>query len=159
MSVTDLDSWRKVSKMYVCMRLCNVLFMNWVYYVLGPIIMGMGSGIVLLLYVSARPSGLPLFIYYWIPVFAFGTLFILSWLWYDVVTMKREGDEVLENLQNRSHAFLRELESNQRKFVHRKGQALRSPYVTIGQFSDMTLEGLVGVWDEILNQFLLLLSL
>ena len=159
MSFTDLDGWRKVEKMYTCMRLCNVLFMNWVYYVLGPIIMGIGSGIVLLFYISVRPSGLPPFIYYWIPFIAFGTFLVLSWLWYDVVTMKREGEDMVEILQSRSHRFLRELEPHQRQFVYRKGRALRPPYLTIGQFSDMTLEGLVGVWDEILNQFLFLLSL
>ena len=157
--MTDLDNWRKVAKMYVCMRLCNMLFMNWLYYVLGPIITGMSAGIVVLLYTTVRPSGLPSFIYYGVPFLCVGTLFILSWLWYDVVTMKREGDEVVETLQMRSHSFLRELEPTQRKYLSRKARALRPPYLTIGQFADMTLEGLVGVWDEILNQFLFLLSL
>ena len=158
-SLTDLDRWRKVEEMYRCMRLYNVLFMNWLYYVLGPVIMCICSVIVLLFYISARPSSLPPFIYYWIPFIAFGTFLVISWLWYDVVTMKREGEDMLEILQSRSHRFLWELEPHQRQFVYRKGRALRPPYLTVGQFSDMTFEGLVGVWDEILNQFLFLLSL
>ena len=155
----DFDGWRKVEKMHVRLRLHNVLFMNWLYYALGPVILGIGSGIVILLYVSVRPSGLPPFIHYWVHFIAFGVFLILRWLWYDVVTMKREGEEIVENLQSRSHGFLRDLEPNQKKYVRRKARALRAPYLTIGQLSDITLEGLVGAWDEILNQFLFLLSL
>ena len=159
MSIRDLDRWSKVQKMYVCMRLCNVLFMNWLYYVRAPVLLGVGSGIVVMLYLSVRPSGLPPFIHYWIPFIAVVVLVVISWYWYDMVSMKREGQEVLEHLQSRSHKFLRQLPPRQQKYVCRKARGLRPPYVTIGQFSDVTLEGLVGVWDEILHQFLFLLSL
>ena len=145
--------------MYACMRLYNVVYMNWLNHLLGPIILGVGSGIVLLFYLAVRPSGLPRFITYWVPFLAFGTILLLSWLWYDVVLMKREGEEVRENLQSKMHGFLRELEVHQRRYLFRKAASLRPVYFTIGKFSDMTLEGLIGVLDEILNQFLFLLSL
>ena len=64
-----------------------------------------------------------------------------------------------ESLQARTHKFVEDLEPPQREYLTRKARALRPFYFTIGQFSDMTFEGLVGVWDEILNQFLFLLSL
>ena len=158
-TIRDLDSWRKVEKVYVGLRLFNVLYVNFMWYIMGPGILGIGAGNVILLYLAVRPSGLPPLIHYWVPLFAFGGVIILSWLWYDVVTLKREADEVKENLQARTHEFLRDLGPSQRKYLARRARALRPFYFTIGQFSDMTLEGLVGVWDEILNQLLFLLSL
>ena len=145
--------------MYTCQRLCNLLFMNWLYYVLGPGITGIGSGIVLLLYLSAKPEGIPPFIHYFVPLIAFATILILSWLWYDVVMLKRESEETMEKLQSKMHKFLWHLKPAERKYLFRSARALRPASVTIGQFSDMTYEGLVGVWEEILNQFLFLLSL
>ena len=145
--------------MFIGMRLLNILYMNFLWYLLGPVILGIGAGIVITLYLTVRPSGLPPFIHFWVPFIAFGVFVILSWLWYDVVTLKREADEVKDNLQARTHEFLRDLEPNQREYLARRAHALRSFYLAIGQFSDMTFEGLVGVWDEILNQFVFLLSL
>ena len=145
--------------MFIGMRLLNILYMNFLWYLLGPVILGIGAGIVITLYLTVRPSGLPPFIHFWVPFIAFGVFVILSWLWYDVVTLKREADEVKDNLQARTHEFLRDLEPNQREYLARRARALRSFYLAIGQFSDMTFEGLVGVWDEILNQFVFLLSL
>ena len=145
--------------MYNCQRLWNILFMKWLYHVLGPVILGIGSGIVLLLYLSANPEGIPSFIHYWVPVIAFGALLIMSWLWYDVVMMGRESEEAMENLKLKTHPFFHHLEPAERKYLFCSARALRPVGVTIGQFSDMTFEGLVGVWEEILNQFLFLLSL
>ena len=155
----DFESWKKVEKIYVSMRLYNIMFMNWLHYVLGPVILSIGLGIVMMLYISVTPSGMPPLIHYWIPVIAFGAIMILSWLWYDVVAMKREGDEVMEGLRARTHKFLWDLKLAERKRLLLKARALKPAYFTIGQFTDMTLEGLVAVWDEILNQFLFLLSL
>ena len=133
--------------------------MNWLYYVLPPVILGVGSGIVLLLYLSANPKGIPPFLHYGVPLIAFGTLLTMSWLWYDIVFIQRESDEAMENLRTKTHKFLWDLEPCQRKYLFRSGRALRPVGITIGQFADMTFEGLVGVWEEILNQFLFLLSL
>ena len=145
--------------MYVSMRLCNVLFMNWLYYFLGPIIAGICSGVVLLLYICVRQSGLPPALHYCMPFLAVGTIMALSWLWYDGVTMKREADEVKASLQSRSHNFLWKLEPGERQHLFHKARALKPLYLTIGQFSNITLEGLVGVWDEVVNQLMFLLSL
>ena len=90
---------------------------------------------------------------------AVGTIVALSWIWYDGVTMKREGNEVKENLQSRTHKFLWDLEPSKRKYLFCKARALRPMHLNIGQFSHITLEGLVGIWDEVLNQLMFLLSL
>ena len=157
--IRDLDSWKKVERMCDSMRLFNILVMNWLYYFLGPIILGVCSGIVLMLYISVRQSGLPPMLHYCMLPLAFGTIMAVSWLWYDVVTMNREADVVIESLQSRSHRFLRDLEPSGRAHLFRKARALRSVHLTIGQFSDITLEGLVGIWDEVVNQLMFLLSL
>ena len=79
----------------------------------------------IILYITFRPSGLPPFIHYWVPFLGLGTLTVLSWLWYDMVTLKREADEVEESLQGRTHKFLRDLEPGQREYLNRKARALR----------------------------------
>ena len=157
--IRSLSSWRKVDKMYSCMRLYNIVYMKWLNYLLGPLILSIGSGIVFMFYVSIRPSCIPMFLHFGVPFLAFGSILILSWLWYDVILMKRVGEEVREKLHSKTHKFLWELEPAERMYVFRKSASLRPAAFTIGQFSDMTLEGLVGVWDEILNQLLFLLSL
>ena len=121
--------------------------MNFLWYILGPVILSIAAAIVILLYLTVRPSGLPPFIHYWLPFLAFGAIVVLSWLWYDVVTLKREAGDVKENLQARTHKFLRDLEPHQWQYLSRRARALSSIRITIGQFSDITCEGLAGVWD------------
>ena len=101
--------------MYRNMRVYNILFMNWLRVLLGPFLFTASSALVCILYVSVRPSGLPLLIHIWVPCVAAMTAFMISWLWYDIVLIKRLGDEVLESLQSNAHKFLWSVEPPQRK--------------------------------------------
>ena len=98
MTIDDLESWTKVEKVYRNMRVYNIIYMNWLRVLLGPILFTACSGLLWMLYVTVRPSGLPMWIYVWIPILAVMTAFITAWLWYDGVLIKRLGDEVLESL-------------------------------------------------------------
>ena len=82
-AISDLGSWMKAEQIYIHMGLFDTVFMNFLWYILGPLILSIGASIVVLLYLTVRPSGLPPFVYYWVPFIAFGALAVLSWLWYD----------------------------------------------------------------------------
>lgn len=159
MSITDMEGWTKVEKIYRSMRIYNVLFMNCMQMVIGPFICTASAALLLMLYVCVRPSGLPLLIHASIPFLTFVSLVTFSWLWYDVVLVKRSGQEILDSLQSKSHRFLWSLGPTERVYVFQRARALRPVSLTIGQFSDATLRGLVGLLDEIVNQLLFCLSL
>ena len=64
MSIRDEKSRMRVEKMYRCLKLYNVIFMNLFGFVVVPIIYSASAGIIAALYVTCRPSGLPLLTVY-----------------------------------------------------------------------------------------------
>ena len=93
------------------------------------------------------------------PVVGILDLGILSWLWYDVVILKRIAEDVLGNLQNRDRRYYHRMDMEEKKMFVRRGRSHRVVSMTIGEFAEFTVEGLMGVWEEVFNQLLFLLTL
>ena len=100
--MADLKSWTKVVHQYKCMAVYNVMFTNWHRLFVAPILFSLGSAVTLALYVTFRPSGLPMIVYCWFPLVAVGLIIVVTWLMYDVVSAKRLADQVLANIQSRT---------------------------------------------------------
>ena len=145
--------------MYLSMQVYNIVFMNWSRLVLPPLLFTCCSSIVLMLYISVRPSGLPLLFHIWFPFVAAVTMSLLCWLWYDFLLIKRLADGVLESLQFKGHKFLLNLGPTERRWGLQRARALRQAPLKVGHFAEVTFEGLIDILDEIINQFLFFLSL
>ena len=157
--LTDLDGWNRVEQLYNCMRLYNIMYFNWMRYLLAPVLFLWGAAVTMVLYVTFRPSGLPLFVYCWFPLVAAGSVVIITWLFYDGVLSKRAADEVLANLQSRTAGYYARLGPAEKMELLRRSRALQPVYLGIGQFTEISLEVAMNVWDEVINQLLFLLSL
>ena len=159
MKLTDLETWLQAEHAYRSMRLYNIVYMNWVGTMVVPTLFAACSGITILLYITFRPSGLPILVYCWFPIVAVVAMFSIAWLCYDAVIIKRKADEALGHLQSRSAGFLRWCQRSDKKELLSRGRALQPAYLALGEFTEFTLEVPMNVWDEVLNQLLFLLSL
>ena len=157
--VSDLGKWEDVEFLYRSMKLYNGVLMIWLEQIITPLLFSVCAGITILLYVTFRPSGLPFFVYLWFPLVAFVGMGVISWLMYDTVMVKRAAEQVAGTLQSRSAPFHRRLSLFQRKELIRRARALRPVHLSLGNFSEVSLEVLANMWDEVLNQLLFLLSL
>ena len=148
-------------RLYTCMRLHSLIFLDWLRYVLAPALFLVASAITALLFITFRPSGLPFLVYCWFPLVAAVAMFIITWQFYDAVVVKRTTDEVLANLQSRTSGYYRMLldqKAGKVQFV-RSCRALQPIRLTIGDLSEFTLEVVMNIWEEVFNQLLFLLSL
>ena len=157
--ITDAGKWEDVEFLYRCMKLYNGVCMSWAEQILPLVLFSVCSAITVLLYVTVRPSGLPLIIYIWFPFVAFAGMFVVSWLVYDAVMVRRASEEVLGKLQSQTEYYYRRLSLFYRKELIPRARALRPVHLSFANFSDISLEVLTNVWDEVLNQLLFLLSL
>ena len=133
--------------------------MSWAEKILSPVLLVACSGIILALYITVRPLGFPWFVYMWCPLVAIVGIFIISWIFYDIVMIKRAAEEVVGRLQSRSEWMCRSLALDQRKELRRRAGTLRPIHLSLWNFADASFEVLANVWDEVLNQLLFLLSL
>ena len=132
--------------------------MAWLEQILAPIYFSTCSGVTITLYITVRPSGLPFYVYVWVPLVGIIAFGLISWFVYDVVMVKRAAEHVLGTLQSRSAPFYGRLSADQRRELRQRTRALRPVHLSFGNFSDMSLEVLANIWDEMLNQLLFLLS-
>ena len=149
----------KVEMLYRCLKLYNVIFMNWLKYWIAQTIFTLCVCIVVVLYVTCRPSGLPFLIYCVFPVAGALAWLTLFWICYDAVIAKRTCDEALGSLQSRTGTFFGTLGATEKREMMRRASALQPVYIGLGQFAEMTLEVFLSMSDEILSQLLFLLSL
>ena len=159
MPTTNMVSWNKVYDLYRGMQVYNGIVMKWLKIMDVPALFGSCCGVTLLLYVTIRPSGLAALIYIWFPVVAVLLMVVVTWLCYDCVIIKRMAEEIAANLQM---ATKRRFLSNDKliqKHCIRRVKSLRPVYLVVGDFSEMTLEFPMNMWDEVFNQLVFLLSL
>ena len=130
-------------------------------YVVAPTLFLVALAVTALLFITFRPSDLPFLVYCWFPLVAVVAMFLLTWQFYDAVVVKRTTDEVMANLQSRTSGYYRTLRGNpagKAEFM-RRCRALQPIRLTIGDFTEFTLEVVMNIWEEVFNQLLFLLSL
>ena len=158
--LTDLESWLEAEKHYERLRLYNVIYMNWIKFMVVPSIFSWCVGIPFLLYVTCRSTGLPFLVYGWFPEVAGVSMTVITWLCYDVVVAKRGVDEVKEKLQSRTAPYFQRLTLLEIVLVMRRVGALQPVYLAMGEFAEVYLDVPVNIRDEVINhQLLFLLSL
>ena len=159
MNITDLESWMEAERHYRRMRLYNTIFMNWIKFMVVPALFAWCVGILFVLYVTCRPSGLPLLVYGSFPLIAGVSMIVITWLCYDAVLAKRGADEAKEKLQSRTAPYFQRLTQADKVLAMRRARAFQPVCVAFGEFAEVTLDVPVSIWDEVINQLLFLLSL
>ena len=157
--IQDKEGWMEVERLYRCMKIYNIIYMNWLKFLIAPAMFSACVTIVVTLYITCRPTAMPLIIYVAFPLSALTVLLVVFRICYDAVVAKRAGDGVLGNLQSRTAGYFSRLEQAEKREMTRRVRALQPVYIGIGQFSEITLEVSMSIWDEILNQLLFLLTL
>ena len=98
-------------------------------------------------------------VHYGFPAVALGSIYIITWLFYDAVTAKRTTDEALANLRSRSSGCYATLTIDGKIEFRRRVRAIQPVRLTVGAFTVMTLGVAYSMIEEIFNQLLFLLSL
>ena len=156
----NIEGWKRVYGLYRVTQVYNAILMDWLKYVISVLLFSLSCGIIILLYVTVRPSDLHFLIYIWYPIAAILLQVIVAWVVYDGFITKRSVTEVVGNLDawRASRAFMK-MDARNKAIMTRRLKSLRPAFLMIGEFSDLSFDLVVNVWDEILNQLLFLLSL
>ena len=150
--------WQK----YVQLQLFHKLCLIWVKVMSPASVASITSAIIVCFYITIRHNDVPSFL---IPVFFYvGTtcVGIIFWLGIQVIDVSKASEALIGRLtaipvgtgNEYGISDPREL----KKYIVRKGKATRAIKFRFGDFTDVTIDVPIGVWDEILNQVLFLLS-
>ena len=160
-SITKLERRKVVESLYIAFQVQNKLYDDWFGPALFSILFSLGCAVVISLYFPLKHPDLPGFI---ILVFVTMAVFIMAvvfWLCFDEVTVIRNSEEVIAELQLRpqvSRFGESEFSVVQMERFLKRAKALRSFRISVGTFGDFNLEVPIIMWEEILNQLVLLLS-
>lgn len=157
--VRDMDSWMRVYTKYRTMQVYNAVFMAWLKFAIAPVLLAASCEIILLILITLRPSGLHPLIYMWFPPTAGIVMVVITLFCYECVIINRIGDEVLGKLRSKMLIGRLQISNEEKKRCLRIGKSLCGVYLAVGDFSEMTLNVPISMWEEVLNQLLFLLSL
>ena len=130
---------------------------------LVPTIISTTSTIIICFYVTIRPDNVP----FWLVVVVFYigiTLFgIVFWACYQTILVIRGSEDIIRALTSLEIGDWKEgrlgvTPMRLKKYIVTRGKATRPVNYRIGEFNDFTLDVPIGIWDEILNQLLFLLT-
>ena len=158
MDVTDMELRAKVEHLYVCLELYGRVGYIWMRVMLPPTILTISLCVVLCMYVSVRPTGLPFYLYASFPYVGFNCLFFLFWMSYDIVLITRDSEYIRGQLLSHESPYLVHMTTHERNLVMKRARAFRVPEFPVGEFTDFTLSLAIVVWEEVITQVLFLLS-
>ena len=108
---------------------------------------------------TIRRTELPLLLY---PLFPYMTA-IFTVIMFDIcrddVVSIRVSEDVLSRLRSTAMEYLKQMPVLEKLTMLKRAKALRHIYGNVGIVEEYTIDVPVGVWDEILNQILFLLTL
>ena len=157
--ITDVDSHKRVEHLYRCMLVFNQVLLGWMKVFAPMAILGLSSCFIVLMFLTIRDTELPTLIYCAFPIVGCFFMGIIFWVSYDAMMAKRASEEILGNLQSAAYThYLREVDFQDRKVFLKRTKALRPAIFPIGNFGEVTFELPVIVWEESLDQPLVLLS-
>ena len=93
-----MDDWMRLYRLRQIMQVKNVIAQDWGSTPALLILVCASCGVILLLYVTIRPSDLPFLVYIWFPIVAVLLMVVITWLCYDCVVIKRGARDVEESL-------------------------------------------------------------
>ena len=149
----------RLEKLFIYMEIYGRIFSKWLKYTICPTLFFGGSGVVVFLYVTFRHTNLPLGIYLAFPYCVLTVMGLLVWLSYDANRVIQSSREICLKLQSVQSPCFNGLTKSQREKVVRRALASRPCAFPVGIFSNFSLTVPIKMWEQILNQLVLLLSL
>ena len=167
--MSDLISYRKVKAdsmearlelwhTYVQLQIFIQLFVSWMKVLLVPTIISATSTIIICFYVTVRHSNVPAWVFLtfiYVGVTIFGIVLLLS---YQLMLGIHASESSIGVLASTDGEDYRDLPLSLKKYVLKRGKATRPLRYRVGELMDFSWEVPIGIWDEILNQLLFLLS-
>ena len=141
------------------MLVFNQVLVRWMKTFVPTSIFGLSCCFVVVMFVTIRDTELPTLIYGSFPILGSFFMGIIFWLSYDAMMAKRGSEEILANLQSAAYKYyLQELDTQDRKVFLKRTKALRPASFPIGSCGEVSFELPVTVWEESVDQLLVLLS-
>ena len=159
MNINDLESRGRVERLYVCMELYTRICSVWIKFAWPPTLFGLSITIIVAAFISIRYTQIPLYCYVFFPNTACAILFILFWVFYDLMIITRGSEEILGQLRSSEVPYLHGMPNAVRTKVMKRARAMRAVEVPVGEFADFSVTVPVTLWEEIVNQVVVLLAL
>ena len=147
-----------VERLYICLQHHFRVYSIWIKFEMPPLLSSISVAVIVAAFVSIRYTDLPLVLYLVYPNTACNLMFMVFWLCYDIVRIVRASEEIIGRLQSDDADYLRPLSRAMRVQVLKRARALKEIVYPVGEFSELTLNLPIAMWEEILNQILFLLS-
>ena len=145
-------------RQYLNLQVFNAIAINWVKHMIVPTIFSVSGGIVLCLYVSIRHTELPTLTYLLFPYVALSMSVLIFWICFEVVKVIHASEVIVETLGTVKPQDRSRMTEKERLYIRKRARATRVLYFQMGEFMDFSLDVPVGIWDEIINQLLFLLT-
>ena len=149
-----------MERCYKSGQVYNKILDLWYSYVVPPSLLVAGTTIVLAAYASIRHTELPLLVYGLFPCVTIGLTVVVFALCYDGILVIRASEDTLSRLQSvDDEEYARAIARMERLAGARRVKALRPAYFNLGSFNKFSMDVPIGIWDEIINQLVFLLTL
>ena len=156
---TNADQGLELERCYKCGQVYNKLLDLWYKFVVPKGFVNAGLAIVMSAYVSIRHTELPPLLYAYFPYSTVVVAVVAFGLCYDGILIIRASEETLGRLKFLDSENVMALSRADRLAVIRRVKALRPAYFSVGDFTGFNMGVPIGVWDEIINQLVFLLTL
>ena len=159
MNVRSIDDRLNLRHQYVKLQVHVTITNNWLMFMIVPTIVSVASGIIVCFYITIRHTELPIYsyaIYTYTGVNLSGLLF---WRAYELIMTIRASEAIVSTLSSTTEQYYQESPAKQKLYIRKLIRPTRAIFFRIGIFMDFSLDVPVGIWDEILNQLLFLLTL
>lgn len=154
----NLGAWKKVEREYRCALVYNQIFIPWFKSAAAPAIVAVMFGMIGSSYVTLTSfQRLPFLIYVLFPISFVGMMGIFTLACVDAVNTKTISDSAVGSLRSRG-SFYRFLSREEKKEFLLRCRALRPVSLPVGNFTDISLNVPIYVFQEVLNQLLFLLA-
>ena len=159
--VDSLESRLRLWQKYVELQVFNELSRTWVKLMLVPTIASVTTTIIVCFYVTIRHEDLPAILIANVAYVGVALLGILFWIFQQMIGVMRISEAVIAALTTitpNGSDNGRNPGWELKHYIVRRGKATRKLHFRVGEFTEASLDVSVGIWDEILNQLLFLLS-
>ena len=141
------------------MEIYNKIFSSWLKFAICPALVGGFCAVVTFLYVTLRHTNLPIFIYLAFPYSAVTLMGLLLWISYDADQVMKSSRQLCLQLRSLQAPCFSGWTKSRREKAVKRALACRPCTFPVGIFADFSLTVPLRIWEEILNQLMLLLSL
>ena len=159
MNVRSIDDRLNLRHQYLKLQVHTAIGNNWVMFMIVPTIVSVASSIIVCLYATLRHTELPIYMYIFFPYVGANLFGLLFWLAYEVIMIIRASEAIMGTLSSTEEQYYQESPVQQKLYIRKLARSTRPIFFRIGIFMDFSFDVPVGIWDEIVNQLVFLLTL